>query len=139
MSPANVKQFWVVPKAATLQIRKTASFNAASLGQLMHGDLVEVDLDRAAVVVGGWVWHPFRDGFLPERRVDETAYTLFSEADLPARDSLFVSMPCALADLSHFYYYGNTNFAFCCGHKNNYQGYSQELHGGLDYGHPGGL
>lgn len=139
MPPANIKHFYVVPKATSLRIRKTPSFSAATLGQVAHGDRVDIDLSQAEVQAGDWIWHPYQGGFLPERRVDETSYTLFSEADLPALDSLFEAMPTPLDQLSHFYYYGNTNFAFCCGHQNNYQGYSQELHGGLDFGHPGGL
>jgi murein DD-endopeptidase MepM/ murein hydrolase activator NlpD len=37
------------------------------------------------------------------------------------------------------YYYGNTVFAFRYGEQHNYNGYSQGLHGGLDFGHPGGV
>src|SRR5260221_8840809 len=50
----------------------------------------------------------------------------------------FQRLPLDLKDIYYFYYYGNTEFAFTDGKKNNYDGYSQGLHGGLDFGHGGG-
>ena len=55
--------------------------------------------------------------------------------ELPLWRALFTDFPVRFPpERDWFQYFGNTVFAFTNGHKYNYDGYSQGLHGGLDFG-----
>lgn len=54
--------------------------------------------------------------------------------DLPNYRTMFTRLPVSLDDIQWFQYYGNNMFAMRNGKNYNYDGYSQGLHGGLDFG-----
>lgn len=55
--------------------------------------------------------------------------------EIPSWRNLFSDFPVTFpAERDWFQYFGNTVFAFTDGTKYNYDGYSQGLHGGLDFG-----
>ncbi len=54
--------------------------------------------------------------------------------DLPGLGSLILRSPVDIEQTQWFQYFGNNVFAYQYGHKYNYDGYSQGLHGGLDFG-----
>jgi hypothetical protein len=88
----------------------------------------------------GYVWWKHRAGWSAEKRIDGSeVFMIDADSDLQASDFAFQRSPMNLNVMQWFYYYGNTRFAYFYGRQHNYDGYSQGLHGGLDYGHPGNV
>ena len=125
-----------------LNVRSAPEVDARTLipgSQLQQGEKVEV-LERSRRVSEGFVWWEHRTGWSAEKRADGSeVYMVDVESELPPPDFLFERSPVDLDDMRWFYYYGNTVFAYLYGRDHNYHGYSQGLHGGLDFGHPGGI
>lgn len=55
-------------------------------------------------------------------------------ADLPGYQSMITQLPVSIANMTFWQYFGNNTFAYLNGKSYNYDGYSQGLHGGLDFG-----
>ena len=105
--------------------------------QLHQGEQVEV-FDTSRTETEGFVWWEHQAGWSAERtRSNSEVYMVDVDDPIPPPDFLFERLPVDLNDLQWLYYYGNTVFAFLYGIQNNYDGYSQGLHGGLDFGHEG--
>lgn len=125
-----------------LNVRSQPEVDARTLlsgEQLQIGERVEVR-SNSRLEREGFVWWQHSTGWSAEKRSDDSeVYMVDAESDLPPPDFQFVRSPVDLDDMQWFYYYGNTIFAFRYGRTHNYHGYSQGLHGGLDYGHPGGI
>lgn len=125
-----------------LNVRSEPEVDARTLipgEQLQQGEKVEV-LERSRLTREGFVWWQHRTGWSAEKRTDNSeVYMVDVESELPPPDFLFERSPVDLDDMQWFYYYGNTVFAYRYGRLHNYHGYSQGLHGGLDFGHPGGI
>ncbi|MBZ0317577.1 MAG: M23 family metallopeptidase [Anaerolineae bacterium] len=131
--------FQVVTPA--LNVRTEPSTEAKTLlpsEQLRMGERVEAIATSRTERVG-FVWWQHRTGWSAERNLS-TGEVLMADINqgLPAPAFVFQRLPLDLNTMRWFYYYGNTVFAFLYGRANNYPGYSQGLHGGLDFGHPGG-
>lgn len=108
-------------------------------GQLHMGERVVV-LNSSRTETEGFVWFRHRGGWSAERTSDRREVYLVDVDDpLPLPAFQFQRLPLDLNLQQWLYYYGNTVFAFRYGEQNNYNGYSQGLHGGLDFGHPGGI
>ncbi|MBK8027098.1 MAG: peptidoglycan DD-metalloendopeptidase family protein [Chloroflexi bacterium] len=58
----------------------------------------------------------------------------FDVNTLPLRDLMFQLLPVESGSIEWVQYYGNTTFAYRHGKAWNYDGYSQGLHGGFDFG-----
>lgn len=133
--------------------------------QLQMGDKVEVD-PNSRTVDDGYIWWKHSQGWSAEREdkdggeilmadpstistattvptsiatttASETATNVNPSVPQPA--FFFSRLPMDLDKMRWFYYYGNTVFAYKYGYQYNYQGYSQALHGGIDFGHSGGI
>jgi hypothetical protein len=130
--------FFVIAGSATLNVRETPSLSGKIVAQLFSGDQIDIDLSNPmnTVEADGWVWRHYQDNWVAECKIDNSLINLLT---VPRIHSLFEVLPVDITQMSHFYYYGNTLFAYCCGREHNYDGYSQGLHGGLDFGHNGGL
>jgi hypothetical protein len=106
--------------------------------QLRMGERVEA-FANTRTEREGFVWWQHRTGWSVERTLDNREVLMADiNQGLPPPPFLFQRLPMDLNTMRWLYYYGNTVFAFLYGRFNNYPGYSQGLHGGLDFGHPGG-
>jgi hypothetical protein len=131
--------FYVV--TLTLNVRKNPTTDQADLipgAQLRMGEKVTVD-PNSRKDDGTYVWWKHdKGGWSAEKTSNNSeVYLSKSGADLPPSDFVFTRSPMDLSVMRWFYYYGNTVYAYIYGRGHNYDGYSQGLHGGLDYGHPG--
>lgn len=127
---------------AVLNVRSEPEVDPRTLiagAQLSLGARIEV-LSNSRQENENFVWWRHRAGWSAERRIDgREVYMVETEDDLPAPAFIFERSPVDLDQLKWFYYFGNTVFAFRYGREHGYPNYSQGLHGGLDYGHPGGI
>jgi murein DD-endopeptidase MepM/ murein hydrolase activator NlpD len=136
--PHTTTLFFVVSTGDTINVREKPSVNAAIVDKLPFGEQLNIDTTdpQNTKEQDGWVWYGYQGNWVAERKVDRSVVNLLT---VPQIKTLFEVLPVDLAKLTHLYYYGNTVFAYCHGREHNYDGYSQGLHGGLDFGHPGGL
>lgn len=125
-----------------LNVRTEPAIDARTLipgAQLSLGQRVQVQVDTRTAA-NGYVWWRHFTGWSAERTLDSSeVYMVDIDEDVPPPGFIFERMPVDLDAMQWFYYYGNTLFAFLYGRNHNYHGYSQGLHGGLDFGHPGGI
>lgn len=122
----------------SLNIRTEPSLNAFTLTgeQLRLGEVVRIKPDSRRDAFG-YIWWEHEHGWSAERRSDGSEiYMADVDAALPPTDFRFFRSPMNINDMQWFYYYGNTRFAYFYGRDHNYDGYSQGLHGGLDFGYP---
>lgn len=128
--------------ALTLNTRTEPATDPRTLiagAQLGRGQRVTF-LKNSRTEAEGFVWYKHSGGWSAERTLDRReVYLVDIDDPLPAPAFQFERLPVDLNLQRWFYYYGNTVFAFRYGDQNNYGGYSQGLHGGLDFGHPGGI
>jgi hypothetical protein len=102
------------------------------------GQRVEVDA-TSRTEADNYVWWRHDAGWSAERSIiDPTLVFMVEERESKADEVLFEKLPLDLSLIRWFYYYGNTRYAFVHGASKGYDAYSQGLHGGLDFGHPGG-
>lgn len=105
---------------------------------LRTGQKVKVDAE-SRTEAEGYVWWRHEAGWSAERSLsDPSEILMIEESQIPDASALFERFPLDLDVMRWFYYYGNTRYAFEVGKEKNYDSYSQGLHGGLDFGHPGG-
>ncbi|NDJ85820.1 MAG: M23 family metallopeptidase [Chloroflexi bacterium] len=139
--PGTPKKDFIV-STLVLNVRTEPAVDARTLvpgAQLQRGTRIEVIQD-SRTEAGGFVWWRHQSGWSAERRTDDSeVYLVDVEHDLEPPDFTFQRLPVDLDAMEWFYYYGNTVFAFRYGMLHNYDGYSQGLHGGVDFGHPGGV
>lgn len=139
-TPGPTKRFLV--STLVLNVRSEPSTDARTLlpgEQLRQGEQIEAQVNSRTERVG-FVWWQHRTGWSAERKLDNSEVFLVDmNTPLPPPPFIFERSPVGLDEMRWFYYYGNTVFAYRYGTQHNYNGYSQGLHGGLDYGHPGGI
>lgn len=137
-TPSDDKKLMVV--TLSLNVRSEPSLDPSTLieaAQLRMGEIVTVDPNSRREAFGFVWWHHDRGGWSAEKTSDGSEiYLSDANADLPPTDFVFSKSPMDLDKMRWFYYYGNTRFAYFYGAQHNYDGYSQGLHGGLDYGYP---
>ena len=108
---------------------------------LNTGDQVKVN-SSSRQEVDNYVWWEHSKGWSAERSMDSTTVFMApfdpTSINSPPSPFVFQKLPLDLNVMHWLFYYGNTEFAFQHGAEHNYDGYSQGLHGGLDFGHPGG-
>jgi murein DD-endopeptidase MepM/ murein hydrolase activator NlpD len=126
---------------ATINVRREPDTSAAKAGVgLPVGRRLTVDAN-SRTVNDGLVWWKHSGGWSVERTEDgRQVFMVLEKPDLPRKGLIFERLPVSLDDTRWFYYYGNTVYAFRFGgtDTHRYDSYSQGLHGGLDFGHPGG-
>lgn len=129
-------------KTLVLNVRSQPEIDARTLlpgEQLRLGEQIEA-LEDSRLEREGFVWWQHRTGWSAERTIDGSeVYMIDIDNELPPPDFIFERSPVDLNEMEWFYYYGNTVYAFRFGRIHGYHSYSQGLHGGLDYGHPGGI
>ncbi|MBX3085091.1 MAG: cellulase family glycosylhydrolase [Anaerolineae bacterium] len=104
------------------------------------GQRIEVDAN-SRTEAEDYVWWRHKDGWSAERSLSDPAQVFMIEdtgSTAVTGNVMFERLPLDLSVMQWFYYYGNTEFAFKFGTSKSYDAYSQGLHGGLDFGHPGG-
>lgn len=127
--------------------------------QLQSGVIIEVDPD-SRTEKDGWVWWQHQFGWSagsnldssrvffgdPNAPVPGSAESMGSSSgvaatdgtisidSLPQRNALFTRLPVELNLTAWVQYFGNTNFAYTDGGKWGYDGFSQGLHSGFDFG-----
>jgi murein DD-endopeptidase MepM/ murein hydrolase activator NlpD len=139
--PGTQKRIFQVVTFA-LNVRTDPTTEARTLlpkEQLHMGDRVEA-VANTRTENEGFVWWRHRTGWSAERPIDGSDIFMADiNLPLPPPPFVFQRLPVDLNTMKWLYYYGNTVFAFLYGRQHNYPGYSQGLHGGLDFGHPGGV
>jgi murein DD-endopeptidase MepM/ murein hydrolase activator NlpD len=99
----------------------------------------QVVMQRGYAEADGYKWIRHELGWSAQQKIGgQFAYLYKLNICKHVPDVHFSQLPLPLDVTQWFYYYGNTAFAYLHGRKHNYDGYSQGLHGGLDFGHPGG-
>jgi hypothetical protein len=136
------KFFLVVTDSLRVRTGPSASHPEAPGGSLARGTQVEVVPD-SRTEAGDYAWWQHSRGWSAERKISSNSvymmpYDLDSGIDLPEPPWRFERFLLDLNVAQWFYYYGNTIYAFNNGHDHGYDSYSQGLHGGIDFGHPGG-
>ena len=139
-APSDGKQYFQVVIDSP-KVRSAPSASGTQTGKLGWGTIVEVD-PTSRTDAEGYTWWKHDQGWSAEKSTGGDVFML--PADPNAEDKLpdtpwkLASLPVPLDVMQWFYYFGNTLYAFNNGRRWNYDGYSQGLHGGLDFGHPGG-
>lgn len=141
-APQQTKIFQVVTSALSIRTAPTLEPRTIVAGKMWkNGDSVVVDA-QSRTEAEGFVWWRHAEGWSAEKSLTNTAQVLMvdaASAPKPGETPIYFSrLPVDLNVMRWFYYYGNTRFAFKHGREKNYDGYSQGLHGGIDFGHPGG-
>jgi hypothetical protein len=136
--PVSKKTFRVINGPVNWRDKPTLEPRALIKGKSFRtGQLVEVDAD-SRTEADGYVWWRHSDGWSAERSLTAPLVLMIEEDQVLGASELFARLPLGLDIVRWVQYYGNTTFAYEHGKENNYDGYSQGLHGGLDLGHPGG-
>jgi hypothetical protein len=129
---------------ATVNIRSKPSANASLVDKkLVPGSMVDYDPENE-VEADGYVWVEHEDGWSAVRTVDGSSVFLVepgapvnagapTPASLPGYRTLIERLPVSMDATVWFQYFGNNVFAYTDGADFNYDGYSQGLHGGLDF------
>jgi len=118
-------------------------------GTLVAGEIVRCNMDHV-VIADGYYWLEHEKGWSAWQAIDGDPVFLVEPGtvpgllvigpdgpaleDLPGYKTMVSRAPVDVAQTAWFQYYGNNNFAYIYGKAFNYDGYSQGLHGGLDYG-----
>lgn len=128
-------------RGSALNVRSSPSTGASLVRKLRAGAEFHSD-PSSAVLSDGYVWH-FHDAGgwsalgLAGVSWDEAFVMRLGppkKASLPMYGTLFVSSPVDLGRVDWVQYFGDTTFARRYGRAHNYDGYSQGLHGGFDFG-----
>lgn len=154
------RYYYLVTDPDGMSIRKAASARAEKTGLYARTDMIFTSYDEEPQPDSDnkylWVKHVSGDFFVAlgpvngsqvwMQRIDDRgdyAPAILSTHDidtLPSWRSLFTGLPVDLpqkilkVEPAWFQYFGNNVFAFTDGSNYNYDGYSQGLHGGLDFG-----
>ena len=134
--PPTTTTFYVVEPI--LNIRQSASLGAPVTGVLYLGQQITVDTN-SRTVSGGIVFWKHSRGWSAE--LNQTSNQVFMTRVKPVVPGVgfgFERLPLGFEYLQKVFYFGNTQFAWDFGAQNNYNGYSQGLHGGLDLEQTGG-
>ncbi|MCI0714653.1 MAG: hypothetical protein L0154_31145 [Chloroflexi bacterium] len=128
--------FQVVTLALNVRTQPSLDPSTLTSTTLRMGETVKVVPGSRRDTLG-YVWWQHDLGWSAEKRSDNTEIFMADvNTELPGTAFVITKSPMDLDDMEWFYYYGNTRFAFLYGSQHNYDGYSQGLHGGLDYGYP---
>ncbi len=111
----------------------------------------DLDCDMNTIITAdGYVWLKHSLGWSAWKSEDGATVFLLDKSQVPAPavigpdgpqaetlpgyKTLIKRMPVDLVDTQWWQYFGNNTFAYVHGKSYNYDGYSQGLHGGLDFG-----
>lgn len=161
-SPIRTKTYVVVD--GPLGVRSAADIHSRRLSAMLPGVHIVVDADSRTEANGfiwwrhrdGWTAEKTSDGkqvYLREKidmpteppggpgsagrivivKIDQEDIPVDVNL-LPQRDALFSVSPVEASLIEWVQYFGNTTFAYRYGKSWNYDGYSQGLHGGFDFG-----
>jgi hypothetical protein len=138
--PGDTRTFQVVTLALNVREEPTLEDRVVlPEEQLRMGEQVEAEVD-SRTDNQGFVWWKHETGWSAEKTSDSSeVFMVDVSEDPPTPDFFFQRLPVDLNTMRWFYYYGNTLFAYLYGRIHGYHRYSQGLHGGLDFGHPGGV
>lgn len=138
--PKETQEFLVAPLVLNVRTEPTVDARTLVPGeQLSQGERIDAIIS-SRTEKSGFVWWEHKTGWSAERTLDnKEVYLIDVNTELPPPDFLFERLPVKINEQQWLYYYGNTLFAYLYGRQNNYHGYSQGLHGGLDFGHRGGI
>ena len=145
MAAAKVDEDNILEARVRLKVRIEPSLKGKELVDkaINPGKTVMVDLD-SQVEVDGFVWIKHDFGWSALKQVGSSEAWLVKPGTpintgspdvnmLPGLKTMIQRMPVALGQTTFFQYFGNSVFAFTDGKRFNYDGYSQGLHGGLDF------
>jgi hypothetical protein len=119
--------------AAAVLICDEPRTDAIRLGRFRQGDTLLLDPTQR-LESDGYVWWRHERGWIAERSLDGQETHILNINTLPLLGKLFQRHPVRIQETDWVQYYGNTDFAYRSGRYHNYHGFSQGLHGGLDYG-----
>jgi hypothetical protein len=134
--PPNTTTFYVVEPI--LNIRASASTAAPVTGVLYLGQQITAETNSRTVVGGNVFWKHSRGWSAERNTITNQVYMTTVKPGVPGIGFGFERLPLGFEYINKVFYFGNTQFAWDYGAQNNYNGYSQGLHGGLDLEHTGG-
>lgn len=127
----------------------TTNPNLGYIRTMRKGETVTADFDTLTFADNYW-WVKHEIGWSAWQNVDGSEMFLAipgsipgvliigedgpRQEDLPGLGRVILRLPVDLKKTEWFQYFGNNVFAYRYGEKYNYDGYSQGLHGGLDFG-----
>lgn len=130
---------------ATEEVRYRASpgLSGKPLGWLAKNEKVMVD-GSSRTQTDGFIWVKHNKGWSAERSINGAIVYLAKplgapeigtspHTHLPHLKTLIKRLPVNIDQTNYFQYFGNNVFAYTDGKNFNYDGYSQGLHGGLDF------
>lgn len=127
-----------------VRVRSQPTTSGQEVGSSMSpGTVVEIE-GGSETQADNYIWVKHAAGWSAMRSVDGTdiflaepgeadAGTPTEGKDLPGYRTLIERLPVSMAQTTWFQYFGNNVFAYTDGSRFNYDGYSQGLHGGLDF------
>lgn len=150
-TPDDTVYYFRVIDSTGVNVRKSHDANSAKVGFVGFGQVIAVQSNTPFVgkhyrwlnlTNGNWVAMGRKgstiDWLEQIEKPAEFAPTVITQEnihELPLWRSLFTDFPVQFPPQGDwFQYFGNTVFAYTDGHNYNYDGYSQGLHGGIDFG-----
>lgn len=146
---------WQVYSSNGLNVRDRPGTGTFAKKTLPFGTLLQVDRSTA-FEKDGYVWVKHDQGWSAWKKADESQIFIGEPREnspsapqnsrinirfvdlrpeaLPGYQTLIEKTPVKLEETEWFQYFGNNTFAYLNGKAYNYDGYSQGLHGGLDFG-----
>ncbi|PJF40656.1 MAG: hypothetical protein D6737_16900 [Chloroflexi bacterium] len=100
---------------------------------LIKGQVINVNMD-SKTEADGYIWVQHEAGWSAWKSVDGSKVFLDAVGTVKQLNTYVEQLPVPLDKTDWWQYFGNNVFAFRHGKQWNYDGYSQGLHGGLDFG-----
>lgn len=135
----------------TIKVRSQPSTaaNVLIIRSLIVGEAISANFDDVREA-NGFYWVQHQDGWSAWKSIDGKTRFLVKAgsdpkliavgpngpeiSDLPGYQTLITQLPVPLDQIQWWQYFGNNSFAYVNGKNFNYDGYSQGLHAGLDFG-----
>jgi murein DD-endopeptidase MepM/ murein hydrolase activator NlpD len=126
-----------------VRFRATPGLSGTPLGWLAKNEKVMID-PASRTQTDGFIWVKHNKGWSAERSIVGGIVYLAKplgapeigtspHTHLPHLKTLIKRLPVNIEQTNYFQYFGNNVFAYTDGKNFNYDGYSQGLHGGLDF------
>ena len=126
-----------------VRFRARPGLSGTPLGWLAKNEKVAVD-PSSRTQTDGFIWVKHNKGWSAERSINGAIVYLAKplgapdlgsspHTHLPHLKTLIKRLPVNIEQTNYFQYFGNNVFAYTDGKNFNYDGYSQGLHGGLDF------
>ncbi len=128
-----------------VRVRTSPSLQGLSLdgASINQNEIITVD-PNSRIEADGYIWIQHERGWSAERTVNADLIFLVppgknaeagepQNTNLPGFQTLIQRLPVTIEQTVHFQYFGNNVFAYTDGKNFNYDGYSQGMHGGLDF------